>query len=137
MLAAFAATFIYGRETYSLARSVYLGGDGCRVTSVTDGDTVRLHCGGIRLIKARLTGFDAPEVYSPKCFSEFWSGTKATWALRWRIWTADEVKVVLTGSDRYGRHLASMFIDGRSASQIMTEIDLARHYSGGRREGWC
>ena len=42
-------------------------GDGCRVTYVVDGDTVHLACPETGEVKARLLGFDTPEVYSPGC----------------------------------------------------------------------
>src|SRR5690606_10752076 len=40
---------------------------GCRVVHVVDGDTVDFSCPGEGVIRARITGFDAPELYSPQC----------------------------------------------------------------------
>jgi endonuclease YncB( thermonuclease family) len=89
------------------------------------------------MVSARLLGFDAPEVYSPSCVGEWWAGTKATWALRRRLWAPGETTLVLSGTDRYGRSLATLLVDGRNISRIMIEAGHARAYSGGRRNGWC
>jgi endonuclease YncB( thermonuclease family) len=113
------------------------GATGCSVTRVIDGDTVHAFCPGRGFIKVRLLGYDTPEVYSPKCPSEWWAGTKATWALRKRLWTAGEVSLVLSGSDRYGRRLGTLFVDGRNISRTMIDAGHARAYGGGRRKGWC
>lgn len=113
------------------------GGTGCSVVRVIDGDTVRAYCPGRGLLSARLRGFDTPEVYSPQCVSEWWAGTKATWALRRRLWTAGEVKLILSGTDRYDRSLATLLVDGRNIAGVMIEAGHARAYSGGQRTGWC
>jgi endonuclease YncB( thermonuclease family) len=128
---------IGGRDVLGFLGVKLWGHDQCKVTSVVDGDTVRATCPGKGLFSARLVGFDTPEVYSPKCFSEWWAGTKATWALRKRLWLADEVKIVLSGTDRYNRRLATLFVDGTNVSSIMIAAGHARRYAGGRREGWC
>jgi hypothetical protein len=44
--------------------------EGCRVVSVIDGDTVSMWCPGTGAERARLTGFDAPELFSPQCPAE-------------------------------------------------------------------
>lgn len=113
------------------------GSSGCSIVRVIDGDTVRAYCPGRGFVSARLLGYDTPEVYSPKCVSEWWAGTKATWALRRRLWTAGEVKLILAGTDRYDRSLATLLVDGRNISRIMIDAGHARAYSGGRRQGWC
>ncbi|MFC3615263.1 thermonuclease family protein [Lutimaribacter marinistellae] len=109
----------------------------CRVVSVVDGDTVRIWCPAKGLERARLTGFDTPEVFSPKCAQEFVQGTKATWALRYMLLQAGEVAIVKQGTDRYDRALAKLWVDGFPVSAKMIEKGLARPYSGGTRKGWC
>jgi len=114
-----------------------LPGGRCRVMWVTDGDTVRAVCPGRPGGAVRLTGFDTPEVFSPQCLSEWALGMQATARLGWEILRAGEVRLTLSGRDRYDRHLGRLTLDGRDAASIMVGAGLARPYSGGRREGWC
>ena len=136
VLAVFAGAAIYGREAYVIARGALSGGK-CEVTSVVDGDTVRVFCPHAGYATARLTGYDTPEVFSPRCISEFWRGIQATWTLRKLLWLADDVDIVLTGTDRYDRRVASLLVDGRNVSGLMISEGVARGYAGGRRGGWC
>lgn len=110
---------------------------GCRVLSVTDGDTVRMHCPGRGLESARLTGFDTPEKFSPRCASELGRAVAATWALRRMLWQAEQVSLVRTGTDHYGRALVFMSLDGVPVARRMIEAGHARAYDGGARDGWC
>ncbi len=132
-----AAAIIGGRDNLGYLGAKVSGGGSCRVTSVVDGDTIRIYCPGRGFESARLTGFDTPEVFSPRCPGELWAGTRATWALQRRVWSADEVKIVLHGTDRYDRRLAKLFLDGADVARLMIEAGHARPYCGGRREGWC
>ena len=110
---------------------------GCRVVSVTDGDTVRMYCPGRGIESARLKGFDAPEKYSPGCTSELARAVAATWALRWMLWQAERVSLVRTGTDRYGRALVFMALDDVPVARRMIAAGHARAYDGGHRAGWC
>jgi len=110
---------------------------GCRVVSVTDGDTVRLFCPGKGVFAARLTGFDAPEFFSPGCASEWAQAMQASWALRRMLFGADALTVVRRGTDRYGRVLVFMAVDGASVARKMIEAGHARAYGGGQRQDWC
>lgn len=136
VLALLAGATVYAREAYLVARGAIVGGT-CSVSSVIDGDTVRLYCPGRGLIKARLMGFDTPEVFSPSCITEFWLGTQATWTLRKKLWFAKDVDIVLGGQDRYERRLATLLIDGKSVAEAMISLGLAKPYRGGQRSGWC
>jgi endonuclease YncB( thermonuclease family) len=137
MLLLIAIAVVTFRETRAVMRVMVFGATSCEVVNVIDGDTVRAACPGRGLVSARLLGFDTPEVYSPKCVGEWWAGTRASWALSRHLWFADDVKIVLSGSDRYDRHLATLFIDGRNIASTMISEGHARPYSGGGREGWC
>lgn len=110
---------------------------GCCVATVIDGDTLTLWCPGRGLMKVRLRGFDAPEVFSPRCVSEWTSGMAATWHLRRILFGADKIDVGFGGTDRYGRQLASLAVDGRSVAGRMVADGHARRYDGGQREEWC
>jgi micrococcal nuclease len=113
------------------------GGGTCRILRVVDGDTVTLMCPEEGVESARLTGFDTPEKYSPKCVSEFFAAERASWALRTLIRKADRLKVTHEGTDRYGRALVRLELDGLDVSQLMIRQGLARKYSGGLRGSWC
>lgn len=136
-LLVFAAAVIGGRDGLGYLGARVSGSGACRVTSVVDGDTVRVYCPGRGFDSARLTGFDTPEVFSPRCPGEWWAGTRATWALQRLVWSADEVKIVFHGTDRYDRRLAVLFLDGTNVARTMIEAGHARPYDGGRRRGWC
>ncbi|MBF9060808.1 hypothetical protein HKCCSP123_16625, partial [Rhodobacterales bacterium HKCCSP123] len=42
----------------------------CRVVNVVDGDTVDMTCPGEGRFRARLTGYDTPESFEPRCAAE-------------------------------------------------------------------
>lgn len=125
------------REAGTMLRLTVMGAKKCEIVNVVDGDTVNAFCPGQGIAATRLLGFDTPEVFSPKCLSEHWAGIKATFALRRMIWTASESSLVFAGTDRYGRRLASLFLDGTNVSRLMINAGYARAYGGGRRSGWC
>ena len=82
-------------------------------------------------------GFDTPEVFSPKCDAELALGNRATQALERRVNASREVQVAFHGTDRYGRRLARLSLDGTDVAQPLIAAGLARPYDGGRRAGWC
>lgn len=110
---------------------------GCRVVKVIDGDTVTLWCPGRGITKARLNGLDAPEVFSPRCASEWAAGIAATWHLRRLLFGANRLTVGFSDSDRYGRALVSMATEGGPLAGRMIASGHARPYDGGKRQGWC
>ena len=111
--------------------------DGCRVLHVVDGDTVDFRCPGDGLVRARLTGFDTPELYEPRCSSEALAALAAQGYLRWTLARADRLQVVLGGTDRYDRRLVEVFVDGDRLADRMVASGPARAYGGGARAGWC
>ncbi len=104
---------------------------------VLDGDTVKLVCPGRGVETARLMGFDAAEKYSPRCASELVAAEKATWALRGLIFKAKSLAVERDGTDRYGRALVRLRLDGVDVARLMIRAGHGRAYSGGPRRGWC
>ena len=110
---------------------------GCRVTSVTDGDTVRMRCPGRAEERVRLTGFDTPELFSPGCRAEHRAAIQAKTALQDRIRAADTLDITRRGTDRYGRTLAELRLDGQSVARLMIADGHARAYAGGTRASWC
>ena len=113
-----------------------LAGPTCAVARVIDGDTVDLICDGAAF-RARLTGFDTPETYEPACAAEAALGRQATERLRQMVADADLVEADIGGTDRYGRRLVALRLDGRDVSRRLIAENLAVPYSGGRRINWC
>ena len=111
--------------------------DRCRVAEVVDGDTLTLACPGRMAERARLVGFDTPELFSPGCAGELVSATRAKRHLSRLVGRADHLGVVRHGRDRYGRTLVALSVDGRPVAREMISAGLARTYDGGRRGGWC
>lgn len=112
-------------------------GGTCRIIRVIDGDTVTLMCPEEGMHSARLLGYDTPEKYSPQCLAEFLAAERATWALRTLIHKADRLRITREGTDRYGRALVRLELDGRDVAGLMVRTGLARTYGGGPRGGWC
>jgi micrococcal nuclease len=121
----------------AIARPVSGPNGTCRILSVIDGDTVSLWCEGQGVSRARLVGFDTPEMFSPRCPKEFIAAQQATWALRWMILRAHTLRLTPLGQDRYHRRLVSLMLDGQSVARRMIKAGHARAYSGGKRGGWC
>jgi endonuclease YncB( thermonuclease family) len=109
----------------------------CRIVRVTDGDTLTLMCPADGVHSARLLGYDTPERYAPQCLDEFLAAERATWALRTLIQKADRITLRKEGSDRYGRALVRLELDGQDVARLMIRAGHARAYSGGPRGSWC
>jgi micrococcal nuclease len=110
---------------------------GCRVTYIADGDTVHLACPGTGEVKARLLGFDTPEVYSPGCREELAAGRQATEILRQILRSGPITAARFEGHDRYGRELVRLDVSGQDVARKMISTGYAVPYSGGRSPDWC
>ena len=108
-----------------VAASLALG----QIPTVVDGDTVKL--AGVRI---RLTDFDAPELYSPKCPAEHARAQAAKAELERLI---GQVKLELTpcAFANYGRLCAEGTIDGKPLAAHMVARGLASVYIC--QPGWC
>jgi len=99
---------------------------------VIDGDTVELD--GERI---RIANIDTPETgRRAGCASERRLARTATRRARSHFRNAGEVQVRRSGTDRYGRTLARIRLDGRDFGRIMIEDGLARPWRG-RQHEWC
>jgi endonuclease YncB( thermonuclease family) len=107
------------------------------VVRVIDGDTVDLSCPGRGTERARLTGFDTPEVFSPRCAEERALGDAATARLRDLVRDGAAFDISRSGYDDYGRALVRLDIDGRDVASTLISEGLAVRYTGGRRIDWC
>jgi micrococcal nuclease len=102
-------------------------------TCVIDGDTIRVSGETIRLLD-----IDAPEVRHARCPSEKALGDRATLRLV-ELLNSGSLTLRREGSrdtDRYGRSLRVVEVDGRSAGSVLVGEGLARPWSGQRRP-WC
>ncbi|HXF89542.1 MAG TPA: thermonuclease family protein [Xanthobacteraceae bacterium] len=101
--------------------------------AVIDGDTIRYQ--GERW---RLEGFDAPEIEHARCTQELARGIAARSRLLALARSGAPLALVPSGrTDRYGRSLARLLVDGEDAGEVLVREGLARPYAGGPREGWC
>jgi micrococcal nuclease len=110
---------------------------GCRVVSVVDGDTLDMSCPGTGPFRARLTGYDTPESFEPGCAAEARAARRATDRLRTLVADARTIDPAIGGTDRYGRRLVRLALDGQDVGAILIAEGLAVPYSGGRRINWC
>lgn len=128
----------YGADLLAAAsRPVTSPSGDCRLIAVIDGDTVTLACPERGVFRARLLGLDAPEKYSPVCTAEFVAAERATWALRMMILKAGALAVTPGETDRYGRVLVRLELDGEDVARRMIREGHARAYAGGLRGSWC
>ena len=106
------------------------------LVSVTDGDTVRLANGqGVRL-----TGFNTPEIFSPKCEKEKQLGLKAKTRLTALVRAG--AQLTLTGSScAYGRACGTLVVHGENVGDILIREGLAERMvctsSCPRARDWC
>ncbi|MEM9267625.1 MAG: thermonuclease family protein [Pseudomonadota bacterium] len=108
----------------------------CQPGRVIDGDTAWLTCEARGTQKVRLTGFDAPEM-NGACLSESARAVQSKLTLQWLLWRAGTIEARFEGTDRYGRALASVTLDGQPLAQTMIAGGHGRAYQGGTRAGWC
>ena len=102
---------------------------------VIDGDTLE----DLRdEITYRVVNIDTPETGPrARCSAERDLGNRATNAVRTLLSGAERLELRPTGrTDRYGRTIAFVLIDGRDMGETLIEEGLARPWRG-RREPWC
>lgn len=115
--------------------SVLLCMASCEPTEIRvwDGDSIRLGAG--RQSEAvRIFNIDAPEIEG-QCAYE------SDLALQAKIRLAEllqgrRVEILRQGTDRYGRTLAAIHVEGQDVGDILVSEGLARTWTG-RREPWC
>lgn len=110
--------------------------DGCQITRLIDGDTLGISCAGKVATRARLIGFDTPEM-NAECWSEAFKARAATYYLRWLLLRARTIEQSSIGVDRYDRDLIRLIVDGVDVADLMIGSGLAKQYDGGLRGTWC
>ena len=91
-----------------------------RVVSVADGDTITVLDDAKTQYKVRLDAIDAPELGQP-------FGQASKKALSEMVFGQDVV-VIRKTTDRYGRTVGHVLIDGRDVNLAMLEAGMAWHY---------
>ena len=97
--------------------------------TVVDGDTVR-----IAGVSIRLTDYDSPELFSPKCPRERMWAEAAKLELK-RIIGQIKLELVPCATSNYGRLCAEGSINGEPLAEHMINRNLAAPYVC--RPGWC
>ena len=94
-----------------------------RVVRVVDGDTVQVLTDG-KMVKVRLNGIDAPESGQP-------FGQRSKQNLL-KLAAQKQTEVIASSTDRYGRCLGTLIIDGINinAEQVKTGMAWAYRYRG-------
>jgi endonuclease YncB( thermonuclease family) len=102
---------------------------------VIDGDTIADNATGKRY---RLANIDAPETGdNAKCFREQAQGEAAKWFAIRTVRTSKAVTVRNTfRTDRFGRRIAFVYVDGQDLGQKLVEEGFAVPWRG-RRKRWC
>lgn len=104
------------------------GGTNC----VVDGDTFRM--AGVRI---RIADIDTPETHPARCPEEARLGRAATRRLQVLLNSgAVTLHPIDRDTDRHGRKLRLVEVDGRGVGDMLVAEGLARPYRG-RRIGWC
>lgn len=97
-----------------------------QVVSVADGDTLTVVDAAGRRVKVRLAGIDAPE--KRQAF-----GQQSKQALADRVF-GRQVVVDAGKTDRYGRTIGKVWVDGTDANLAQIRSGLAWHYKKYERE---
>lgn len=101
-------------------------------TCIVDGDTIWLQGENIRL-----EGFDTPEPMTNLCGGEREKALAGKASARLEeLLNNNEWTIERNGTDRYGRVLATIRIDGRDVGEWLVEERLARWWPDGE-EWWC
>lgn len=112
-----------------MVRPMPLCGGGRRISCVVDGDTF-----WVAGEKIRLVGIDAPEIRGA-CAFERDLAQRATRRLS-EILSDEQFRVERSGTDRFGRTLATVVTPRGEAGDILVREGLAREWRG-RKEEWC
>jgi micrococcal nuclease len=100
---------------------------------VWDGDSLRL--GMTQEAEAiRIFNIDAPEIEG-QCAHEFDLAQQSKNRLA-ELLAGQRVEIQRQGTDRHGRTLAAVMVNGVDAGDLLVSEGLARTWSG-RREPWC
>ncbi len=105
---------------------------------VVDGDTIDAVIANGQVVRFRLANIDAPETGdNARCRHERLAGELATAEARTMVMRSAAVSVRPTfRTDRYGRRVAFVLVDGVDLGDLLVRKGLAQGWRG-RRERWC
>lgn len=104
---------------------------------VIDGDTIDL-CQGDKVERIRIANLDAPESYRPKCAKEKHLGLAAKdEALRFFIRPSVDLDVTRYNTDRYGRSVAAVSVNGVDFATHMIEAGHGVKWQFNEKHNWC
>ena len=99
---------------------------------VVDGDTLKASDAYVRV-----ENIDTPEAgWRAECDAERMLADRATAEARSLITGAGRVEILESGTDRYGRTLAHVLVDGEDLGETLIARGVAVSWEG-RRHGWC
>lgn len=114
----------------------------CVGIQAVDGDTIK--CLGSKGMRAlgdgapNRSGFDTPEIFSPKCPEERALDLAAKARLQQLVSQSGVTVTDFGVRDRYDRRLVWINLpDGRTAGSVLVEEGLARPWFPGHRADWC
>jgi micrococcal nuclease len=113
------------------------------VVGIRDGDTIAVEIPGLPAtlnpVAIRLRGVDTPESGGrAKCAAERNLARRATGFTKLVIARGRRIEFTALDWDKYGGRIdAEVWIDGVSLADQLIAAGLARHYDGGKRDGWC
>jgi micrococcal nuclease len=101
---------------FSLTLTAFTG----KVVGVSDGDTITVLKADNTTVKVRLSAIDCPETAQ-----DFGAKAKAATS---RLCYGKTVTVESEGTDRYGRTLAFVYVDGLCVNKELLKLGMAWHY---------
>ena len=108
----------------------------CRVTQVSDGDTLHMDCGhGAR--EVRVMGYDLPKTRHLNCAAEKKAGEDATRKMSDLVASGPVTGVQIVGKDASGVDLARVSIGGKDVAATMLKTSYARPDGGQGQTDWC
>ena len=112
------------------------------LVSVYDGDSMTLRMEiypGVHVDeKVRLHGVDTPEYgWRAQCEFEEELANLAKDYTQGLLRAAKEITVRVVQKGSYGRMIGRVFVDKKDLSRDLINAGYGRHYTGGKREGWC
>ncbi len=126
-------------NSYALPQSITI--ESSSIYSVYDGDTFRAFIDGITPIgestPIRIRHLDTPEIRG-HCAKEKALAIEARDIASKILFKANSITLSNLAYDKYNRLLATVTIDNQySFDKSMIQLELARPYDGGKRNGWC
>lgn len=104
---------------------------------VIDGDTIEV-CNESGPERIRIANLDAPESYRPACAKEKLAGIEAKQAAtRFFVRPSVDLDIHRHSTDRYGRTVADVSVNGEDFRQYMIEYGYGVQWRFNKKHNWC